>query len=167
MRRYLRGRLGAFTGRDRTRHRIDRPAGPANPYEAWVFAVSVVVGVATLVRLAQPTSLDSTINPWLRVSWALLMGCGGSLALAGLYWPGNPFTGVYIKRAGILAMAGALLTYGAALLTLGRPGLVVALVLLALAGASIARAIQITRAAATMARRLRQLEAGDGPEHGP
>lgn len=157
-RRWARGRVRAFHFRDRTRHRIDRPAGDANPYEAWVFAVCVLSGAATLTRLAQPSSLDALVAPWLRVAWAGLMTVGGVFALLGLYWPGSPLTGVYVKRAGILAQTGALLAYGLALLAIGRPGVVVALVMLGLAGAGIVRTRQITRAAAAFADQLRQLE---------
>lgn len=162
-RRWARGHVLAFRGRDRDQHRIDRPAGPANPYEGWVFAVSVVVGCATLVRLAQPASLDAVTSPALRWVWAVLMTAGGAAAFAGLYWPGNPFMGVYVKRAGIIAMAGALLAYGVAILALGRSGIVVGLVLLALAAASVQRTVQITRDVAAARARLRELaEGGEG-----
>lgn len=159
---WLRRRWAAFRARDRTRHRVDRPAGEANSYEAWVFAVCVLAGAATLTKLAQPSSLDAAVAPWLRVLWAVSMTVGGGAALAGLWWPGNPFTGVYVKRAGILAMTGPLLAYGVALLTLGRPGVVVGLVLLGLAGAGIHRVRQISRAAARQASRLRELQRRGG-----
>lgn len=157
--RWGRGRALAFLGRDRTRHRIDRPAGPANPYEAWIFAACILSGLATLARIARPSAIEEAVPPAFRLAWAGLLTAGAGAALLGLYWPGNPFTGVYLKRAGIIALAGALLAYGAALFTLGHAGVVSSLLTLGLGCASLVRVQQITVSAATTAERLRELEA--------
>jgi hypothetical protein len=155
----LRRRLAAVYSAHLDRPRIDRPLGPANPYEAWVFVVCFLAGAATLVGAALPSSLDDAVTSGFRWLWAALLAAGAAAALAGLYWPGDQFTAMYVKRAGILALAGALLAYGVALFALGRSGVVVGLETVGLAVASLHRVRQITIAAARARQSAVQLEA--------
>jgi hypothetical protein len=141
---------------------LDRPTGPANPYETWVFAASVLAGVLALTPYATPTSLDEATWPGFQIMWGTVHAVAGAVALAGLYWPGQPIRAIYVKRAGILGLAGTFSTYGIALLTVTGPsGVVVGLELLSLGVACLVRAVQITRIAGRVMARSRALDAGD------
>lgn len=120
------------------------PAGPPNPYQAWVFAVCLGAGVAVLGRAATPTLLDDVAGAAASTAWAVLLAAGAGLGLAGAYWPGDGWTGAYLQRAGVLALAGPLLAYGVAAFSTGRTGAVLGITTAGLAAASLTRAAQIT-----------------------
>jgi hypothetical protein len=130
---------------DPPRHSRLRPTGPPNPFEVFLLAICAVQGWAVLTHIAEPTSLQALLPPWLRVMWGLLLLAGGVLSVSGLYWF-DQFTGVEIKRVGLLCAAGGTLAYGAALLTIGPTGFVVAATNIAFALACIVRVVQVTRA---------------------
>jgi hypothetical protein len=122
-----------------------RPAGPANPFETLVLAACATSGWAVLSHTAQPTSLQALLPPWLRVAWGALLLVGGLLTVFGLYWPDH-FTGIEIKRVGLVAAAAATLAYGTALLTIGPVGFVAATGNIATGIACIVRVVQVSRA---------------------
>lgn len=154
--------LNAFYDAHRTRPRLDRPTGPANPYETWVFAASVLAGLLSLTPVATPVSLDEAGWPGFQVAWGIIHTFAGAAALTGLYWPGQPVTAIYVKRAGILGLAGTFMTYAVALLTVTGPtGVVVGLEMLGLAVACLVRAIQVSRIARRVVARSRVLDATD------
>jgi hypothetical protein len=79
-----------------------------------------------------------------------------------LYWPGQPVTAIYVKRAGIVGLAGTFMTYGVALLTVTGPsGVVVGIELLGLSVACLVRAIQISRITRRIVARSAVLDATD------
>lgn len=122
-----------------------RPAGPANPFETLVLAACATSGWAVLSHTAQPTSLQALLPPWLRVAWGILLLVGGLLTVFGLYWRDH-WTGIEIKRVGLVAAATATLAYGTALLTIGPVGFVAAAGNLATGIACIIRVWQVTNA---------------------
>ena len=122
-----------------------RPAGPPNPFEAFLLAVCAVQGWAVLTNTAQPPSVQALLPPWLRTVWGVLLLTGGVLSVSGLYWT-DPFTGVEIKRVGLVAAAGGTLAYGVALLTVGSPGLLASATNFGFAAACIVRTWQVSRA---------------------
>jgi hypothetical protein len=119
--------------------------GDPNPFEAYMFAACVLQGFAVLVGAARPTSIEQAVPLALRVVWAGLLLIGGAAVLAGLYWPGNPLTGVEIKRPGLVAVGGATLAYGVALVPFGAAGMVVAIANVSFAIACAVRVRQVTR----------------------
>jgi hypothetical protein len=145
------------------------PAGPANPFETLVLAACATSGWAVLSHTAQPTSLQALLPPWLRVVWGALLLVGGVLTVVGLYWRDH-FTGIEIKRVGLIAAAAATLAYGTALLTIGPPGFVAAAGNLATGLACIVRVWQVTHALKAARGRMRDMRAPrrgrDGGEPG-
>lgn len=132
----------------------ERPIGPPNPFEAYLLIACLIQGLAVLTRQAKPTSIEGALSPFLLLLWAALLTLGGVLALAGLFWPGDPFTGVEVKRVGLVAVGFGTLAYGVALTTLGAPGIVVALSNLGFAAACAVRCWQIGRRLRELRRRL-------------
>jgi hypothetical protein len=122
-----------------------RPTGDPNPFEAWLFAACTMQGIALLVGWAEPTSIQQALPPLFRTIWAGMLALGGAAVVIGLYWPGDPFTGVEIKRPGLAACAAATLAYSVALLPYGAAGLMVALFNASFAVACVVRVRQIAR----------------------
>jgi hypothetical protein len=122
-----------------------RPVGEPNPFEAYMFAACVAQGAVVLLGAARPTSIELALPTLLRVLWAVLLLVGGVAVLTGLYWPGSPLTGVEIKRPGLVAVGGAALAYGVALLPFGAAGMVVAIANVSFSLACAVRVWQVTR----------------------
>lgn len=123
-----------------------RPAGPANPFEAFLLAVIALQGFLVLAGLSKPASIVSLLPNTFRIIWALLMLVGGVTSLAGLYWPGTPFTGCEVKRVGLIASGFGALAYGVALLSLGSSAWVAASTSFFFASACVVRHWQVGRA---------------------
>lgn len=115
-----------------------------------MFAACVLQGFAVLVGAARPTSIEQAVPLALRVVWAGLLLVGGVAVLIGLYWPGSPLTGVEIKRPGLVAVGGAALAYGVALVPFGAAGMVVAIANMSFAIACAVRVRQVTRRVRTV-----------------
>jgi hypothetical protein len=146
----------------RSGSRFDRPTGMVNPYEEWVFWASVLAGLLSLTPLATPVSLDEAAWPGFQLAWGIIHTTAAAAALTGLYWPGQPVTAIYVKRAGIVGLAGTFMAYGVALLTVTGPsGVVVGIELLGLSVACLVRAIQISRITRRIVARSAVLDATD------
>jgi hypothetical protein len=105
----------------RPRLALNRPTGRINPFELFLLAVCAVQGWGILSHTAQPPSLLTLLPPTLRLLEGVLLLVGGVLSVSGLTWP-NPFTGVEIKRIGLVAAGGATLAYGVAILIVSPAG---------------------------------------------
>lgn len=139
--------------------RVDRPAGPANPFEAWCFGVSILAGVLATTPYATPVSLDYATWSGFQVVWGSIHAIAATTALFGLYWPGNPITGIYVKRAGMVGLGGTLAAYSVALLTVaGAAGVVVGIELVGLSVACFVRSWQVTWIARRTIARAKDLE---------
>lgn len=114
-----------------------------------MFTACLFQGITLLTGAARPASIEAALPPSVRMLWAVLLVVGGTLVLAGLYWP-NAITGIEIKRPGLIACGGASLAYSAALLSLGAPGLAAAIWTCSFGLACLVRWRQLTR-------RVRQL----------
>jgi hypothetical protein len=98
-----------------TRYRSrPRLTGPPNPFQTVIQFAAALTGAVYLFGLRTPDSLSQTLPRCSLVIWEVLLFAGGVLALLGQYWPGRPFAGVAIKRAGLFAIAGGLLAYALA-----------------------------------------------------
>jgi hypothetical protein len=140
-----------------------RPAGDPNPFEEFILGVCVLQGCSVLAGAVPPT-MGTALEPGLLLVWAALMILGGVLSIAGLYWPGDPITGVEVKRVGFVAAGTASLTYGVALALAGPQAFVAAFLSLAFALACARRFIQVTRKIKGQRRRIvaaRDTEGGD------
>lgn len=123
-----------------------RPAGPANPFEAFLLAVLVLQGALVLGGVSRPASIVSLLPNGFRIVWAGLMLVGGVLSLAGLYWPGSQFTGCEVKRVGLIASGFGALAYAVALLSIGQSAWVAASTSFFFALACVVRHWQVGRA---------------------
>lgn len=122
-----------------------RPAGPVNPFEVWLLTACVIQGLVVLTHTARPPSVQALLPPWLRLLWGVLLLVGGVLSVAGLYWP-DPFTGIEIKRVGLVLAAAGVLAYGVALLAVGPNGYLAAATNIAFAFACAVRVYQVSQA---------------------
>lgn len=122
-----------------------RPAGDANPFEGFLLLAALAQGATVLTGVAAPTSVIAALPPGLVVLWAVLLLAGGGLALAGLYWLGDPFLGVEIKRVGLIGAAVGALVYASAASLLGASGVAVAIYNMLFAVACIVRVFQVSR----------------------
>lgn len=135
-----------------------RPAGPANPFEGFLLFVCVIQGFLVLTGAAKPTSMLALLPNGFRLMWAGLLFFGGLIALSGLYWPGNPFTGVEVKRVGLLACAFPTLAYSLVLFSLGSAAFVVGTQSLLFAVACFWRIHQVSQALRAARQRINDTE---------
>lgn len=123
----------------------DRPMGPVHPFESWILAASALQGIFVLTGLAQPPSVARQLPPDLQTVWAILLALGGVAALAGLFWPGDPWTAVEVKRAGLVSVGFGALIYAVSAAFLGERGLTLAVIHGAIAVACFVRVGQVTK----------------------
>lgn len=135
-----------------------RPAGPANPFEGFLLLVCAIQGFLVQTGAAKPTSILALLPNGFRLMWAGLLFFGGLVALSGLYWPGNPFTGVEVKRVGLLACAFPTLAYSLVLFSLGNAAFVVATQSLLFAAACFWRIYQVSQALKAARQRINDTE---------
>jgi hypothetical protein len=140
---------------------VKRITGLPNPFESYLLAASVIQGflIATGGARSEVVSAALDGRPWLRFVWAALMGLGGVAALAGLYWRGNPFNAVEIKRVGLVGVGCGTLVYGVALMLVGKAGYVAGLTAVAFALASFWRIGQVTQLLKQARRDVEELRA--------
>jgi hypothetical protein len=118
--------------------------GPPNPFQSYLLVAAFLTGIAYLAGWAKPSSIEATLPPLLRYVWAGTLLVGGALALAGMQWPGRPFTAARVKQAGLIGCAGGTLAYGlAAWLTFGAPAAATGISNIAFAAACLWRWWQI------------------------
>ena len=126
-------------------------AGPPNAIAAWAIAAVANFGYLVLTGLAKPDSIAESLNPLMRIVWALLMASGGTLALTGVLWRGRISTGARMEIVGLLGAGGGCLTYGMALLLLtGTSGRGIGLWSVFIGVSCLHRALQVTRALTDM-----------------
>lgn len=135
-----------------------RPAGPANPFEGFMLFVCGLQGFLVISHLAKPASIMLLLPEGFRIMWATLLMFGGMVALCGLYWPGNPFTGVEVKRVGLLACAFPSLAYSIALFALGQVAFVAGVQSFMLAVACLWRVVQVSGALRSARKRITDVE---------
>lgn len=128
------------------RRHIDRPTGPANPFESYLLVICVAQGFAVTFGIARPPSIEILLPNSLRFLWGVLLLFGGLAAVLGLHWPWDAIDSILIKRVGLIAAGGGTLAYGAALLTLGPVAYIAAAFNVGFALACFMRAIQVTAA---------------------
>ncbi len=126
--------------------RRPRLTGPVNPIQTFLLAAAALSGASYLLGITKPGSVELILSPSMRAAWALLLTFGGTVALAGQYWPGRPFTSVTMERLGLAACAGGTFAYGVGLiLVFPRSGGGVAVTNMAFAAACVIRSYQLTR----------------------
>jgi hypothetical protein len=137
---------------------VDRPAGPPNPFEAFLLVACIAVGALAVAGYAQPGAFENVLPPWWLRIWGALMLVGGCGAVAGLLWPWDPVDGVLIKRVGLVTLCPLLIAYGVAgLLTDPSARFVASAFAIALGVACAVRVRQVTLAVRGLHGQLRGL----------
>ena len=102
-----------------------------NPYEVTVAIAIVALTVyAALNGHSTSKSVEVAMGRSQQLAWTGLSSVGALITLAGLFWPRQPMTGLFIERAGQLMLAGAVAAYMVVLCTVStfeRSGLVMGL----------------------------------------
>lgn len=120
------------------------PTGtPRHPLVVYLLSLALVSGVAQALGRTTARSVEDGLPPSVRLTWALILAGGSGLALAGMFWQGDPRTGLVLKRSGYLALASAAAIYS--LVLLGTIGLAAALIGLTVAGFAAACAVAAWR----------------------
>lgn len=103
---------------------------PRHPLVVYLLALTLLSGMANL--LGEPTtgSVEAELQPDIRLMWNVILTLGAMTALAGMFWPGDPRTGLLLKRFGYMALSIAALAYALVLILLvGQGALYVGLVI--------------------------------------
>lgn len=138
-----------------------RLTGEPNIFQTFILLAAAVTGGSYLSGLRTPDSISQTLPRCPIVIWEVLLFAGGTFALAGMYWPGRVFTGVVLKRAGLVGVAGGLLAYALSAWTVfGERALWLVIWNVLLAGACLVRAAQVTRALRAARSHAREQSAG-------
>lgn len=125
---------------------IDRIAGYPNPFETYLLVASFIQGILVALGIGHSAALEAAFSgsPWLRWTWAALGTLGATTALLGLYWRGDPFTAVEVKRVGLIVTGFGALIYSVSL-WLSQPIPIAGLPAVAFAVACFVRTWQVSR----------------------
>lgn len=124
---------------------MERPMGPINPFEAAFLGAAFLAGSSVLLGIGDSAAVQQALQPHMVVFWAALLATGGAVSIAGLMWPGSRWTGVEVKRVGLITVGVGSLTYGLSAAFLGDRGVPTAIFHLSLATACAIRVWQVTR----------------------
>lgn len=89
---------------------------PRNPLAVFLLALSLLSGLLIVVGVPSAGSIESQLPHWAAYTWGLVLTGGSSLVLAGMYWQGDPRTGLLMKRCGFLALVVASVVYASTLI---------------------------------------------------
>lgn len=93
------------------------PIGEArNPLAVYLLLLALISGVGLLLGTPTAGSIEATLPVWASKTWGGFLTVGGGCVLAGMYWPGDPRTGLVVKRFGFLALIVASSIYALVLL---------------------------------------------------
>lgn len=108
---------------------------PPDPRALFVLLLCVIVGIPLIFAGATPTSIAAQLDPWLVVTWGIMLSGGSLLTLLGALrqTPG----GVITEQVGSVALGFACLLYaGAIWVQIGKTGLVPMVIVFAFGSAS-------------------------------
>jgi hypothetical protein len=136
--------------------------GPINPFEAAVFLAVCTQGIAILTGVGDSSSVKGALAPTWAAIWATLYAVGGAFAFAGYVWVWDRWTGVEIKRVGLVAVGFGGLIYSLAAACMGTQGVPTAIIHISIAIACGIRVLQI-RSRLNAARRVLGGRGESGP----
>jgi hypothetical protein len=90
---------------------------PRHPLVVYLLALAVISGLGILLGGRTTGSIQDTLDPLARNTWAVILTLGSSTTLAGMFWPGDQRTGLLLKRFGYLALAIASFVYAIVVIT--------------------------------------------------
>lgn len=82
-----------------------------NPLAIYLLCLCFISGALILVGMDTSRSIEDSLNPTLVLVWGGVLVFGSSLTLGGLFWQGDPRTGLVMKRVGLLSLAVAAVIY--------------------------------------------------------
>lgn len=87
---------------------------PRNPFQVYLLTAGFVLSLPLIVGYTAPTSIEATLPQWLVIGWGLILALGCGSALGGMFWQGDPRTGLLMKRTGLFSVGIASFIYAAA-----------------------------------------------------
>lgn len=115
-----------------------------HPFQVWALFAFVIGGVGALVG-PPPESVAVLVDPRIRTVWAVVLFAGGTVGLVSEVLR-DRILGLIVERAALVAIAGAALAYGVAVIyAAGFRGGVAGALVLSVGTASGVRAWQVTR----------------------
>lgn len=119
-------------------------SGKGRPHEVMLLVVSVLLGIAFLLGIKPPNSIESLMPTWMRTAWFLFLLIGGSIGLVGIWWR-NKYTGLVLERFSMILLSAAAGMYAVAVISYGKTAAIaVGAILIAWSIACGVRATQIT-----------------------
>lgn len=120
--------------------------GPGRPHEAFLFAISIPLGVGILLTAPAPQSVVQLLPPWLVAFWAGALAVSGIAGCASLMWGKQPIRALQLERGALIINGASLLLFAvaAAVVNGGRSWFAVSF-FAAWAAADLARSRQIKR----------------------
>lgn len=88
---------------------------PRNGLVIYLLVVAVMSGTGFLFGTPTAGSIESELPPLARYVWGAMLTVGSACALIGMFWPGDPRTGLLVKRFGFVCLVFAALIYGTVL----------------------------------------------------
>lgn len=86
------------------------PKGGRSPFQVYLLSLITISGIALVSGLSTNRVTESMGSPY-NYFWGGFLFMGGLFSLLGIYWPRNPFTGLLIERAGLVALGGSSLIW--------------------------------------------------------
>lgn len=116
-----------------------------NPFQVYLLCLAILSGATTIGADIESTSgsVATYLNDWHKTLWSILLMLGASSGLLGMFWWGDPRTGLLIKRFAFSLLCIPVFIYGLVIFfMIGYSGLTVVLTLW---GFSVASGVQAWR----------------------
>lgn len=124
--------------------RVEVRSGKSNVYEITFLLISLLIGAKGLIIGAPDNSVIVTLGSWGAYAFYLVTFVASSGALLGLWLPSQCRFGLRFERAGLIALSGAWIGYGLAVIAAaGETGFSVASILIGFGLANLCRVLQI------------------------
>lgn len=88
---------------------------PRNGLVIYLLVIAVMSGLGFLSGTPTAGSIEAELPPLARYAWGAMLTVGAAGALTGMFWPGDPRTGLLVKRFGFVSLVFAALVYGTVL----------------------------------------------------
>lgn len=119
---------------------------PRNPLAVYLLCVAFVSGLSSALGFGTSRSIDDLPHS-VSLTWGTVLALGSAAALTGMFWQGDPRTGLVVKRFGYIALTFASLIYATVLVATFLPGaFMVAFFVYGFAAACAYRALVVNRA---------------------
>jgi hypothetical protein len=84
---------------------------PRNPFQVYLLCLAILSGGLLAFGVTTSGSIEDSLPTFYATSWGLMLVFGSAAALAGMFWPGDPMTGLVVKRSGLVAVGIAATVY--------------------------------------------------------